>query len=101
MKRVKIPSDVPTERHFAVLIYKVHSYTIPGDERSRTNPGHGYPEHTESTHVVEHWVTLSQDDLATFVFEKQKQRENENENLVFFEVQKLGKLNVKVDVSVE
>lgn len=22
------------------------SYTIPGDERSRTNPGHGYPEHT-------------------------------------------------------
>jgi len=25
------------------------SITIPGDERSRTNPGHGYPEHTEST----------------------------------------------------
>lgn len=23
------------------------SITIPGDERSRTNPGHGYPEHTE------------------------------------------------------
>jgi len=22
------------------------SHTIPGDERSRTNPGHGYPEHT-------------------------------------------------------
>ena len=22
------------------------SYTVPGDERSRTNPGHGYPEHT-------------------------------------------------------
>lgn len=24
------------------------SVTIPGDERSRTNPGHGYPEHTET-----------------------------------------------------
>lgn len=23
------------------------SITIPGDERSRTNPGHGYPEHTK------------------------------------------------------
>lgn len=23
--------------------------TIPGDERSRTHPGHGYPEHTEET----------------------------------------------------
>lgn len=23
--------------------------TIPGDERSRTNPGHGYPEHQVTT----------------------------------------------------
>jgi type IV secretory pathway ATPase VirB11/archaellum biosynthesis ATPase len=23
------------------------SIFIPGDERSRTNPGHGYPDHTE------------------------------------------------------
>lgn len=30
---------------FAALVTK--SITIPGDERSRTNPGHGYPEHTE------------------------------------------------------
>jgi hypothetical protein len=29
---------------YAALITK--SVTIPGDERSRTNPGHGYPEHT-------------------------------------------------------
>jgi hypothetical protein len=30
---------------YAVLVTK--SITIPGDERSRTHPGHGYPEHTE------------------------------------------------------
>lgn len=30
------------------------SYIVPGDERSRTNPGHGYPEHTvEYTDVKE------------------------------------------------
>jgi hypothetical protein len=30
------------------------SITIPGDERSRTNPGHGYPEHTRHfTKLVE------------------------------------------------
>jgi hypothetical protein len=28
------------------------SQTIPGDERSRTNPGHGYPEHTVTSVVV-------------------------------------------------
>ena len=29
------------------------SVAIPGDERSRTHPGHGYPEHTKSYKVFE------------------------------------------------
>jgi hypothetical protein len=29
---------------YAVLVES--SYYVPGDERSKTNPGHGYPEHT-------------------------------------------------------
>jgi hypothetical protein len=97
MKHIKAPGDVPTERHFAVLIYKSTSHYVEGDERSRTNPGHGYPGGYETRHTVEHWVTTSQAELATFVFEQQKQ----NEKLVFFEVPKLGKLNVKVDLGIE
>lgn len=31
---------------YAALVSK--SVSIPGDERSRTNPGHGYPAHTET-----------------------------------------------------
>ena len=31
---------------YAALIEE--KVTIPGDERSRTNPGHGYPEHTKT-----------------------------------------------------
>lgn len=37
--------DIPNTPFFAILLPK--SVTIPGDERSRTNPGHGYPESTE------------------------------------------------------
>ena len=33
-----------TQTKYAAIIDS--SYTVPGDERSRTNPGHGYPEHT-------------------------------------------------------
>lgn len=40
--------QLPEEEFFAILFPE--SVTIPGDERSRTNPGHGYPEHT-----VSHW----------------------------------------------
>lgn len=36
-------SELPAE-FYAILTPE--STTIPGDERSRTNPGHGYPEHT-------------------------------------------------------
>ena len=39
------PEDVPMGEHFAILCLR--SIYIPGDERSRTNPGHGYPESTE------------------------------------------------------
>jgi hypothetical protein len=30
------------------VIEETHT-TIPGDERSRTHPGHGYPEHTQTS----------------------------------------------------
>lgn len=38
-------SDIPKEPHYAIL--EQRSISIPGDERSRTNPGHGYPASTE------------------------------------------------------
>lgn len=39
-------SQIPIAPHFAIL--RTTSVTIPGDERSRTTPGHGYPESTET-----------------------------------------------------
>jgi hypothetical protein len=36
--------DVPEREHWAII--ESASVVIPGDERSRTNPGHGYPEST-------------------------------------------------------
>ena len=45
-KYTKTKSDIPSEPHWAILKPN-HTY-VPGDERSRTNPGHGYPAHTVS-----------------------------------------------------
>lgn len=41
-------TKIPTTPHFAILTEKTHSVYHAGDERSRTNPGHGYPAHTET-----------------------------------------------------
>lgn len=38
--------DIPGDGKPCYLVLRPTSYTIPGDERSRTNPGHGYPAHT-------------------------------------------------------
>lgn len=39
-------SKVPSTRHYAIITEV--NVTIPGDERSRTHPGHGYPEETRT-----------------------------------------------------
>ena len=41
---VTAKSKLPTEPHWVIL--KFSSISIPGDERSRTNPGHGYSAHS-------------------------------------------------------
>lgn len=55
-KYVKRAEDVPTGEHWAIITgASVH---IPGDERSRTAPGHGYQEHIES--YIEYAVYLNE-----------------------------------------
>ena len=40
-------NDIPEHEHFAIIEFS--SIYVPGDERSITNPGHGYPGGTEQT----------------------------------------------------
>lgn len=58
-KYVHHVEDIPTGEHWAVITGS--SVTIPGDERSRTAPGHGYPEHTEN--YIEYAVYLKEADF--------------------------------------
>lgn len=58
-------SDIPKEPHYAILSSK--STYIPGDERSRTHPGHGYPESTEYS-----WDYIVFPDRATWESEVKK-----------------------------
>ena len=56
-------------QEFYAVIYKktVH---IPGDERSRTDPGHGYPAHTEEFDAIE--VFKDFDELHDWVQKEEK-----------------------------
>lgn len=37
--------SIPKGKHWAII--ETYSETVPGDQRSRDFPGHGYPEHVE------------------------------------------------------
>lgn len=62
MKTASSPSDIPEGHHFAIVLFKQSSVHIPGDERSRTNPGHGYPERTETYTTNEYTFTHNRDE---------------------------------------
>jgi hypothetical protein len=102
MKPIKGPEDVPDDRHYAVIIYATNTVHIPGDQRSRDAPGHGYPEHTEVFNNFEHWVTTEREILNAFLEELEVERSKPfsvRAPYVFFEVAKKGHLHRANQVS--
>lgn len=95
VKRVASKNDVPTTKHYVVLIYKSNSVWIPGDERSKNYPGHGYPERTETYESFEHYVATNKTEWEEFVTALYKSGET---NFVFFEVPVVGTLEVSVAI---
>lgn len=75
-KRIGRPSDFPEGPHLAIIDFG--SIYIPGDERSRTHPGHGYPASTETTveyivwkiedrHLWEYEITEREKDHKSYI----------------------------------
>ncbi len=60
MKEVTTPDGFPSHKHFYLRIFQSGQVDIPGDERSRTNPGHGYPGYTINYDLSKHYVTEDQ-----------------------------------------
>ena len=63
MKFATSKPDIPESPHYAVVRFS--SIHIPGDERSRVQPGHGYPAETRK--ISEYIVFESRDELMTWI----------------------------------
>lgn len=71
--RINSIEKFPKEEHFAALVFTSETVYTPGDERSRTHPGHGYPESYDTVRSVDYihlgdeskmraWVQSREDD---------------------------------------
>ena len=95
MKYVAQLSDIPRVPHYVIVT--ISSFFIPGDERSRTNPGHGYPERTEYATTMR--VT---EDKLEWVKEITKLTENDpqKKNFVAYHVDSIAKVTTAVEVNI-
>ncbi len=65
---VRCVADIPKIPHYALFVND--SVHIPGDERSRTNPGHGYP--AEDRVFLSYEAYLTRDKLLAVLKERQE-----------------------------
>ncbi len=63
--------QVPTAPHYVILRFR--SCQTEGDERSRTNPGHGYP--SETINYVEYWQTSDRTRWEERILELTKEKQ--------------------------
>jgi hypothetical protein len=90
---VSTRNKFPEGKHYVILEFS--SIWIPGDERSRTNPGHGYPERSED--VVRYIAFL---DEADWKREIARRTEHERSiSFVAFVVEKKAEITTVVQVS--
>ncbi len=79
MKKIEAPDQAPSDDHYLLIIFETASVYVPGDERSRTNPGHGYPGGTEKFNTPTLYVSndknIVQHDLQK-LFEENRNRKD-------------------------
>jgi hypothetical protein len=100
MKEILSPSDIPTELHFQVLCFEEQTIHHEGDERSRTNPGHGYPAYTEKIKYLKIFVTESNQpelELESFILKLEK---SNSHGKTIYAVTQSKKMTVLLDTRV-
>ena len=100
MVRVKEAEKVPQKNHYAILIFTTKSVWVPGDERSKTHPGHGYPEHTDYYETFEYWVADTLDKLKAGIALLEKEKDPPKYKairIVPLEISTKIKIDIKVD----
>lgn len=64
---MKSQAEIINGEHYAVILTETRTIHHEGDERSRTNPGRGYPAWSESIDTIKYIAFESVNDVADWV----------------------------------
>lgn len=99
LKQINSAEDMPRKAHFAIIVFDSQNVWIPGDERSRSAPGHGYPERTETFESFKYYATTSKREWEEFA--KELYSTDKRGKFVAFEVGHVATIDVSVTISVK
>ncbi len=93
MRIVTGKENMPVGKHYVILDFS--SYHVPGDERSKTNPGHGYPD--RNIPYAQYSVTEDHDEWKKEI----TRRTIEKDVFVAFEAGPLAIIELKATITVK
>jgi len=96
MVKVNSPKDIVSAHRYLIFIFKTRNIHYEGDERSRTNPGHGYPAHDEQIEMVEVYAVVEDQQLESDLRKLYEEDKNRKDILVI----KIGQI-IPVGVSLK
>lgn len=101
-KKVDSPDEMPAQKHFAILIFKTSTTHVPGDERSRTAPGHGYPAHDVTNKSYEYWAIRGEKSLKDAIeFLEERKKEEPWKKIGPYQVIEASPMRVQTRIEVE
>lgn len=92
---IKEVKEFPKEKHYAALVFQTRYVRHEGDERSRTNPGHGYPAYTETINSTDYIPFDSKGDMEIWLAHQHNERKTN------YQIIEATPLTVKTSVSVK
>jgi len=89
--------DFPDKPHWVIMT--TSSTYVPGDERSRTNPGHGYHEHWKTS--VNYKIYLDKNEWEIEIDRREKSTYASDGDYVAFKSSGRAKINKTISVTVD
>ncbi len=100
-KKVNSPDKIPDKKHFAILIFTTSTAHVPGDERSRTNPGHGYPAHDVTSASYEYWAVGTEKNLKGAIRHLEEQKKDSWRKIGPYQVIEARPVKVSTSIAVK
>ncbi len=99
LTKITKPSAVLSSFKYAIMVFSQKSVYIPGDERSRSAPGHGYPEHTETFNTNDLYMTNVEQDWKDAIAELYTQKPGRTDVLAWT-IESVAKVEMKTTITV-